>query len=282
MEKPMTTAVDGDRADLPPGDEQAVIRQRHGHVLVITLNRPEARNAVNLAVTLGLGDAMEEAEHDRSIWAVVLTGAGDKAFCVGADLKAVARGEPLAPEDPVRAAWGFAGYVTHHISKPTIAAVNGFALGGGTEISLASDLVVAADTASFGLPEVKRGIYAGAGGVFRLPAQIPKKIAMEMILTGEPISARRALEFGLLNRVVPQADVVAAALELACKITANAPLSVQASKRIANGIRDGRVAAEAESWELSRAEGKALMRTADAAEGPKAFAEKRAPNWQAR
>ena len=171
--------------------------------------------------------------------------------------------------------------MTHHISKPTIAAVNGFALGGGTEISLASDLVVAADTASFGLPEVKRGIYAAAGGVFRLPAHLPRKVAMEMILTGEPITARRALELGLVNRVVPQAVVVTAALELAGRI-ANAPLPVQASKRIANGIIDGQVAAEAASWELSRAEGRALKGTADAAEGPRAFAEKRAPNWQAR
>jgi crotonobetainyl-CoA hydratase len=172
--------------------------------------------------------------------------------------------------------------VAHPISKPTIAAVNGAALGGGTEISLASDLVVAADTASFGLPEVKRGILAAAGGVFRLPAQIPKKVAMEMILTGEPISARRALELGLVNRVVPQAEVVAAALELAGKITANAPLAVQASKRIANGILNGRVATEAASWDLSHQEIRAVRRTADAAEGPRAFGEKRAPSWQAR
>jgi crotonobetainyl-CoA hydratase len=172
--------------------------------------------------------------------------------------------------------------VTHHISKPTIAAVNGFALGGGTEISLASDLVVAADTASFGLPEVKRGILAAAGGVFRLPAQIPKKAAMEMILTGEPVSARRAFELGLVNRVVPQAEVMSAALELAARITANAPLAVQASKRIANGILDGHVATEAAAWELSNRERRVLWQTADAAEGPRAFADKRAPNWQAR
>ena len=277
----MTTAAqDGPEQATP--DQRAVLTERHGHVLLVTLNRPTARNAVNLAVTLGLGDALEEAERDRDIWAVIVTGAGDKAFCAGADLKAISRGESLAPQDPVRAAWGFAGYVTHHISKPTIAAVNGFALGGGTEISLASDLVVAADTASFGLPEVKRGIYAAAGGVFRLPAQIPKKVAMEMVLTGEPITAQRALELGLVNRVVPRDTVVDAALALAGQVIANAPLSVQASKRIANGIIDGQVAAEAASWELSRAEGRALRGTADAAEGPRAFAEKRAPNWQAR
>lgn len=142
--------------------------------------------------------------------------------------------------------------------------------------------MVAAETASFGLPEVRCGIIAGAGGLFRLPAQIPKKVAMEMILTGEPVSARRALELGLVNRVVPQADVVDAALDLAGKIMASAPLAMQASKRIATGIRDGRVPAEAGHWELSRGEGLAVMRTADAAEGPRAFAEKRAPRWEAR
>ena len=252
------------------------------HVTTIILARPDVRNAVNLAVTLGLGDALEEAEQDPGIWAVVLTGAGDQAFCAGADLKAVARGEPISPPDPERAAWGFAGYVSHHISKPTIAAVNGFALGGGTEIALASDLVVAAETASFGLPEVRRGIIAGAGGLFRLPAQIPKKVAMEMILTGEPVTARRALELGLVNRVVPQAEVVTAALELADRICANAPLSVQASKRIANGIIDGRMPADDARWQLSSSEGAALMTSYDAKEGPLAFAEKRAPKWEAR
>jgi crotonobetainyl-CoA hydratase len=277
----MADAADGGHVT-PDADPPAVLTQRRGSVLLVTLNRPEARNAVNLAVTLALGDALEQAERDRGIWAVVLTGAGDKAFCAGADLKAVARGENLIPADPGRAAWGFAGYVSHHISKPTIAAVNGFALGGGTEISLASDLVVAAETASFGLPEVRRGIFAGAGGLFRLPAQIPKKVAMEMILTGEPITAQRALELGLVNRVVPRDQVVDAALDLAGKITANAPLAVQASKRVANGMSDGRVPAEAGLWELSRAESLALKRTADAAEGPRAFAEKRAPNWEAR
>lgn len=260
----------------------AVLVERRGHVLLATINRPEARNAVNRAVAEGLGQALETADSDREIWAFVVTGAGDKAFCAGADLKAVSRGESLAPADPRAQAWGFAGYVRHPISKPTIAAVNGFALGGGTELSLASDLVVAAETASFGLPEVKRGIYAGAGGVFRLPAQLPRKVAMEMILTGEPITARRALELGLVNRVVPQAQVVDAAFELAAAICANAPLSVQASKRIANGIIDGQVPAEEESWAPSRDEGKALMNSADAKEGPLAFAEKRPPRWQGR
>jgi crotonobetainyl-CoA hydratase len=263
-------------------EDDAVRVERRGRVLLATINRPDARNAVNRAVWEGLGGALELAESDDQIWAFVVTGAGDKAFCAGADLKAVSRGEPIQPADPRALAWGFAGYVRHHISKPTIAAVNGFALGGGTEISLASDLVVAADTAVFGLPEVKRGILAGAGGVFRLPAQIPRKVAMEMILTGEPVSARRALELGLVNRVVPQGQVVEAAVGLAEAICANAPLSVQASKRVACGILDGRVPAEDESWAQSAAAGKVLMSSADSREGPLAFAEKRPPRWQGR
>jgi crotonobetainyl-CoA hydratase len=276
------TTTSTPRTDTDTDTAPAVLIERHGHVLVATINRPEVRNAVNLAVTTGLGDALNQAEHDHDIWAVVVTGAGDRSFCAGADLKAVARGENLLITEGPRAAWGFAGYVSHHISKPTIAAVNGFALGGGTEITLASDLAVAADTASFGLPEVTRGIYAGAGGVFRLPQQLPKKIAMELILTGEPITAHRALELGLINRVVPAPDVLDAALELADRVCTNAPLAVQASKRIANGIVDGHVAADDAFWAASTNEGQHLMATRDAIEGPRAFADKRQPIWEAR
>jgi crotonobetainyl-CoA hydratase len=269
----------------PPSNQDSdsvVLVERRGRVLLLTLNRPEARNAVNLAVTLALGQALDDAERDPGVWAVVITGAGDKAFCAGADLKAVTRGESFYPDDPERRAWGFAGYVSHHISKPTIAAVNGFALGGGTEISLASDLVVAADTATFGLPEVTRGILAGAGGAFRLPAQLPKKVAMELILTGDAITAARALELGLVNRVVPQHAVIDEGVALAERICANAPLAAQAAKRIANGIVDGAVPAEQELWRLSYAESAVLMTSEDAKEGPRAFAEKRAPRWSGR
>jgi crotonobetainyl-CoA hydratase len=262
-------------------ENDPVLVERHDHVMVVTINRPEARNAVNLAVATGVGDALEEAEGDPQIWALVLTGAGDAAFCAGADLKAISRGESITLEGH-RAAWGFAGYVRHHVSIPTIAAVNGFALGGGTELTLASDLAVASETASFGLPEVKRGIYAGAGGVFRLPEQLPRKVAMRMILTGEPITAAEALELHLVNEVVPQDRVLDAALELASRVTANAPLAVQASKRLALGILDGVITGEQDLWSASAAEGRALMRTQDAKEGPLAFAEKRAPVWQAR
>jgi crotonobetainyl-CoA hydratase len=205
--------------------------------MIITINRPEARNAVNAAVSTAVGDALEQAQHDPDVRAVVITGAGDKSFCAGADLKAIARRENLYHPD--HGEWGFAGYVRHFIDKPTIAAVNGTALGGGTELALASDLVVAEERAKFGLPEVKVGLIAGAGGVFRIVHQLPRKVALEMLLTGEPITAAEALKWGLINQVVPDGTVLEAALALAGRVTVNAPLSVQASKRIAYGADDG-------------------------------------------
>jgi crotonobetainyl-CoA hydratase len=262
------------------GGDGAVLAEQHGHVLLVTLNRPEARNAVNTALTIGVGEALDHAEAAPDIWVVVITGAGDKAFCAGADLKEAAAGRLGGDERMAR--WGFAGYVTHATSKPTIAAVNGFALGGGTEIVLASDLAVAADSAMFGLPEVQRGIFAGAGGAFRLPRQIPPKVAMEAMLTGRPIPAQRALELGLVNRIVPLVGLVDAAFELADAICESAPIAVQTSKRIARGITDGHVAAEDDDWARSAAEGERLMRSEDAMEGMRAFAEKRAPRWQGR
>ena len=261
---------------------QAVLAEQDGHILTITINRPEAHNSINAAVHVGLGEALERADKDPEIRVVILTGAGDQAFCAGADLKAVSRGESLQPEDKEQRRWGFAGMVRHPISKPIIAAVNGFALGGGTELALASDLVVAADSAQFGLPEVKRGIYAAAGGAFRIVQQLPKKIGMELLLTGDPISAARALELGLVNKVVPLSELMTAARALAERIVVNAPLSVQASKRIAMGIHEGRIASDDQFWEANSREGKIVMVSADAREGPLAFAQKRAPVWQAK
>jgi crotonobetainyl-CoA hydratase len=260
----------------------AVLTERDGNILIITINRPEARNAVNQAVHVALGEALEEAERDSEIRVVIVTGAGDAAFCAGADLKALARGERLAPDDPVQAAWGFAGFVEHPIGKPIIAAVNGFALGGGTELVLASDLAISVDTAQFGLPEVKRGILAAAGGAFRIVEQLPRKLAMEILLTGDPISAARALELGLINQVVPAAELMNAARKLAARISVNAPLSVQASKRIALGMVDGAIAGDAAKWKATRREAAMVMRSDDGREGPRAFAEKRAPVWTAR
>lgn len=254
--------------------------ERRGNVALITINRPEARNAVNGAVSTAVGDALQAAQKDPEVWAVVLTGAGDKSFCAGADLKAISRGENLFHE--THPEWGFAGYVHHFIDKPTIAAVNGTALGGGSELALASDLVVAAETASFGLPEVKRGLIAGAGGVFRIIEQLPRKVALELVFTGEPMTADEALRWGLINRVVPDGTVVEAALALAERITVNAPLSVQASKRLAYGADDGVIAAEEPKWDRTEREFTALLKSGDAQEGPLAFAQKRQPVWKAR
>ena len=262
------------------GEAPGALTERRGNTLIVTINRPEARNAVNQAVSIGVGDALQQAQDDPEIRAVVITGAGDKSFCAGADLKAISRGENIFhPEHPE---WGFAGYVQHFIDKPVIAAVNGTALGGGTELALASDLVVAQSSAQFGLPEVKRGLIAAAGGLFRIVDQLPRKVAMQLLVTGDPISAEDAARWGLINQVVPDGTVVDAALALADRITANAPLAVQASKRVALGVDDGAITSEAEAWKRSNREMRVVFTSEDAMEGPIAFAQKRAPVWKAR
>ncbi|ANE79531.1 enoyl-CoA hydratase [Mycobacterium adipatum] len=262
-------------------DEQAgALTEKRGNVLIITINRPDARNAVNAAVSTAVGDALQAAQDDPDVRVIVLTGSGDKSFCAGADLKAISRGENLFhPEHPE---WGFAGYVRHFVDKPTIAAVNGTALGGGTELALASDLVVAEERAKFGLPEVKRGLIAGAGGVFRIVAQLPQKLALELVFTGEPLSSADALKWGLINKVVPDGTVVDAALELAERIAVNAPLAVRASKRVSYGAVDGVVAADEPFWKQTFGEFATLLKTEDAMEGPLAFAQKREPVWKAK
>ena len=266
----------GSSSDATPG----ALIERRGNTLIVTINRPEARNAVNQAVSIGVGDALQQAQDDPEIRAVVITGAGDKSFCAGADLKAISRGENIFhPDHPE---WGFAGYVQHFIDKPIIAAVNGTALGGGTELALASDLVVAQASAQFGLPEVKRGLIAAAGGVFRIVDQLPRKVAMQLLVTGEPITADQAAHWGLINQVVPDGTVLDAALELAERITANAPLAVQASKRVALGVDDGAITAEVDAWKRSNREMRVVFTSEDAMEGPMAFAQKRAPVWKAR
>ena len=263
-----------------PTAPPAVLVERSGNVLIITINRPEARNAINAAVSIGVGEALEEAQNDAGVRAVVITGAGDKSFCAGADLKAISRRENIYHPD--HAEWGFAGYVRHFVDKPTIAAVNGTALGGGTELALASDLVVAHELAKFGLPEVKRGLVAAAGGVFRIVNQLPRKVAMELLLTGEPLTASDAREWGLVNQVVKEGSVLDAALALAARVTVNAPLSVQASKRVAYGVDNGVIVGDEPGWDRTLREMQTLIRSEDAKEGPLAFAEKREPVWKAR
>ncbi|MCW2779493.1 MAG: enoyl-CoA hydratase [Frankiales bacterium] len=260
--------------------EPSVLVERRGHVLLVTLNRPAVRNAVDADLAARLSAAIDLAEDDADVRCVVLTGAGDKAFCAGADLKALGRGE--RPFAPGRERDGFGGFVGRATSTPVVAAVGAQALGGGTELVLACDLVVAADTAAFGLPEVHRGLFAAAGGVFRLPQQLPRKVAMRMVLTGEPMTAAEALRWGLVNEVVPAADVLEVALRLAGQVAAGAPLAVQASKRLAVGAVDGHVASEEEVWVRNEREVAAVTASADTAEGITAFLEKRPPVWSGR
>ncbi len=247
-----------------------LLRERQGHIEILTINRPEARNAINLATATALSDALDQIEADDEVWVVVLTAAGDKAFSAGMDLKAFATGEfPITEK-------GFGGITKRDFPKPIIAACNGSALAGGCEIVLSCDLVVAADHAKFGIPEVARGLVAGAGGLIRLPKRIPQAVALEMALTGDPIDAARALEIGLVNRVVPGDLVLTEALTLAQRIAKNAPMAVRCSKQV---MKQAAELSEAEAWSLNDAVFGDIGRSADAMEGAVAFAEKREPNW---
>ena len=246
------------------------------HIALVTINRPEARNAINGAVAQALEAAVDRVENDPEIWAAILTGAGPHAFCAGADLKEVSAGNgaSLATERG-----GFAGFTRARRSKLWIAAAQGHALAGGLELLLSCDLAVAAESATLGLPEVKRSLVAGAGGVFRLPRALPKAIALQMIATGEPISASRAAHFGLLNAGVPAAEVRAAALDLARRVVVNAPIAVRESLGVARLAAD---LPEDALWEVSKAASARARATEDFKEGPRAFVEKRAPRWTGR
>ncbi len=250
-----------------------VLRERQGHIEILTINRPEARNAINGAVSKAFTAAFDELEIDDDCNVVIITGAGDKAFCAGMDLKAFAAGEA---GDIMGARGGFGGIAQRDFAKPIIAAVNGSALAGGCEIMLSCDLVVAVEEARFGIPEVKRGLVAGAGGLFRLPKRIPPAIALELALTGDPIDAERALAIGLINRVVPADKLMESALELAGTIAANAPLAVRVSKQV---MKAGGELPEPEAWKLSNDALPPVFGSADAMEGAVAFAEKRDPVW---
>ena len=252
-----------------------LLRERQGHVELLTINRPEARNAINGAVAHALSDALDELTNDDGAWVVVLTGAGEKAFSAGMDLKAFASGDA----NIATANGGFAGIAKRSFPKPLIAAVNGSALAGGFEIVLSCDMVVAAYHATFGIPEVKRGLFAAGGGLIRLPKRIPLAFAYELALTGDPVDANRALELGLVNRVVPADELLPAAMELAERIAANAPLSVRYSKQL---IHDAAEVSEEEGWRINDEAMRVIFSSADAMEGPIAFAEKRPPNWTGR
>lgn len=249
--------------------------ERRGHVVILTLDRPEVRNAFNAALAVELYDCLAEIDADDDVRAVVLTGAGDASFSSGADLKALSQGDPtdtgrgISLVHVCRRGW----------AKPLIAAVNGTCLAGGLELALACDLIVAVEHAVFGLPEARRGMLAGAGGVARVCQRIGLAPALEIVLTGDPIDAQRAYELGLINRVVAREALLDSAIELAERIAANAPLAVQRGKQLA---RDVVGASEEETWALNDEARNAIMRTEDAHEGPRAFAEKRAPVWKGR
>jgi enoyl-CoA hydratase len=243
---------------------------------LLTIDRPEARNAVNGEVANGMEAAIDQLEADDGVWVGVLTGTGP-VFSAGADLKAISAGQAA---DLQTKRGGFGGIVTRERTKPIIAAVDGPALAGGTEMVLACDLVVASTDARFGIPEVKRSLVAAAGGLFRLPRKLPFNVAMELALTGDPLSAERAHHFGLVNRLVEPGAALDVALELAEAICVNAPLAVRESRRLvldSVGVTD-----DAEGVRQSGAALMVLATTEDFAEGPLAFIEKRDPVWKGR
>ena len=250
-----------------------LLTERRGRVLLITINRPDQRNAVNAAVAAGIAGALDELDADAGLSVGVLFGVG-KGFCAGMDLKAFVTGER-----PFIEGRGFAGITQRAAEKPLIAAVEGFALAGGLEVALACDLIVAARGARLGIPEVKRGLVAAGGGLLRLPRALPRNVAMEMALTGDPIDAERAHELGLVNRLTEPGEALSAALELAETIAANGPLALAATKRILVQSPDW---PDSEFFERQQPFRDSAFDSEDAREGATAFAERRAPEWKGR
>jgi enoyl-CoA hydratase len=249
--------------------EHPVLVEKRGRILIVTINRPKARNAIDAAVSRALADAMDQLDDDPGLSVGIITGAGG-SFSAGMDLKAFARGENVAVEGR-----GL-GFTERPPVKPLIAAVEGYALAGGTEVALATDLIVAAEDSAFGIPEVKRGLVAGGGELFRLPLRIPSAVAMELALTGDNLSAPRAHELGMVNVLAAPGKALDAAIELAEKITANGPLAVAATKRV---MIESREWSEAERWTRQFEIIGPVFESNDAKEGAVAFAEKRAPEW---
>lgn len=249
---------------------EVLVTQEDG-IQIITINRPESRNAMTLAAATAIAAALDELDDRDDLRIGILTGAGG-TFCAGMDLKGFLRGE--RPSLPGR---GFGGLTRKPPRKPLIAAVEGYALAGGFELVLACDLVVAAESAQFGVPEVKRGLAATAGGLVRLPRQLPYRIALELALTGDMFPAKRAHEYGLINRLTPTGEALAEARRLAQTIAANGPLSVAANKRVIVESQDW---SSEEVWDKQAALTEHVFTSADAREGSAAFAEKRKPVWQ--
>lgn len=247
--------------------------RKEGHIAHIVLNRPEARNAINGEMAQTMEACLDELENDVDLWIGILSAEGP-SFCAGADLKEINAGNGAALSTKKG---GFGGIVKRERSKPLIAAMTGSALAGGCEISLSCDLIVAAHETVFGLPEVKRSLVAAAGGLFRLPRAMGMATAMEMIMTGDPIPSSRAYELGMVNMVTDADKVLDEAAKLAERVTANAPLAVQASRRVAaRAFMDD----DETLWRSSGQEFVGVAQTEDFREGPLAFIEKRAPNWK--
>ncbi len=248
----------------------AVLTEVRDGVLIVTMNRPDAKNAMNQAQAQGIAAAMDQLEADNDLRCAILTGAGG-TFCSGMDLKGFLRGERPSVEGR-----GFGGLTEWTPKKPIIAAVDGYALAGGMELALSCDLIVANSASKFGIPEAKRGLAAAAGGLIKLPRQIPPRIAMELALTGDFITAQRAYELGFINRIV-DGPAIEGALALAEAVAANGPLALIASKAI---IRDSHSWSDEEMWQKQGAYIAPVFTSQDAREGAAAFAEKRKPNWQ--
>ena len=263
-------------SEKPEGVGSLIQYERDGNVAVVTLNRPEKRNAVSPELAEALDWVVKDVEADDAVWVAILTSSNDKTFCAGADLKAISegRGHLLSTKDG-----GFAGYVSADRRKPWIAAVKGSALAGGMELALASDMVVADENARFGLPEVKRSLVAAAGGVHRLARAIPRAIAMEMVATGDPMSAQAMHGHGLVNRLAPLDKVMDEAMSLAKQICANAPIAVRESLSVTRKAFD---ATDAELMNEGQYAFGRVAQTEDMQEGPRAFLEKRAPEWKGR
>ncbi|MUL76015.1 crotonase/enoyl-CoA hydratase family protein [Mycobacterium sp. CBMA226] len=250
-----------------------VVTERGDGILTITINRPAQKNAVSRAVAVQLAAALDELDADPALSVGVLTGAGG-TFSAGMDLKAFAKGET-----PILPGRGFGGITQAVVRKPLVAAVEGWALGGGFEMALACDLIVAASDAKFGLTEVKRGLIAGEGGVIRLPQRLPYHVAMKVLLTGEPITAVEAHRYGLLSQMTATGDALAVAQDLAQRIAVNAPLALARVKQV---VRDTQARNDTEAFRRQAAAAQGLLDTEDAHEGALAFAEKRAPVWRGR
>ena len=254
-------------------DDQAVLTERRGRTLIVTLNRPDARNAVNAALAAGVAAALDELDSDDELSIGILTGAGN-GFCAGMDLKAF-----VAGESPYVDGRGFAGIAQRASEKPVIAAIEGFAVAGGLEVALACDLIVAAKGAKLGIPETKRSLVAAAGALLRLPRRIPYHVAMELALTGDPITAERGADLGLVNRLAEPGAALDGAIELAEAIAKNGPLALIASKRI---LVEEPGWSEDEKWQKQGEISGPVFGSEDAREGATAFAEKRDPVWKGR